>query len=67
MEIERYTKGIRKVFNSNVLPAGTEFNEIVRIVFKAGYEALVFNGDIYLVLEKDLWRKTPFRIDDFQF
>jgi len=48
-----YTKGIRKVYNSNVLSAGTDIRKTSRTALIAGYEAMSFKtGEIVNRLKK---------------
>ena len=61
-----YTNGIRKIFNSNMLPAGEHIDDLFPIVEASGYEALNFNGMIFILTKNNGWIKTPFVIKDFE-
>lgn len=62
-----YTNGIRKIFNSNFMAAGTKLIDIQALALEAGYRALSFNGIVYCFDDGmfQTWYKTPFLISDF--
>lgn len=68
-----YTKGIRKIFSGGV--AGGNLEEVKCLAAAAGYQALSFNGYIFIQdtdrgrcvtsRTKGTWYCTVFRIMDF--
>ena len=58
-----YTEAVTKVFNDS---QGGDLCEVRTRAYKAGYEALSFNGVIYIAVGSgDAWVKTPFIVQDF--
>lgn len=58
-----YVEAVRKVFND---PQGGDLGEVKTRAYKAGYDALSFNGVIYITVgDGSAWVKTPFIIQDF--
>ena len=61
-----YTQGIRKVFDTSGMSAGSEIEDSFIIARHAGYEALSFNGLIYVYdTKKDAWQTTCFTLKAF--
>jgi hypothetical protein len=61
--VKVFTKGVLKIFINH---QGFDIEEAKDKCFKSGYEALSFNGDIWVNLGvKDAWFKTPFTLSDF--
>jgi len=62
-----YTQGVRKIFNTNMMSAGIMIEDAFHIAKQAGYEALNFNGLIYVynTVTKE-WTTTCFTLDDFE-
>jgi len=62
-----YTNGIRKIFNTNGMGAGSLLEDSFSVAEKAGYEALSFNSLIYVYDPmQDTWRSTCFTLNDFE-
>jgi hypothetical protein len=61
-----YTCGIRHIFTSK---SAASLIEAKLQACDSGYEALNFNGDIYIKTEKEKnkWVKSCFRVIDFTF
>lgn len=59
-----YTDGIDKIYRNNV--AGIEKTEVFKQARKAGFDAVTFNGQIYVMTSTNTWVLTPFTLDDFK-
>jgi len=59
-----YTKGIRKILACNDF--GRSINYACEVAEKAKYDALCFNGQIFIKTANTGWVSTPFIISDFE-
>lgn len=65
-----YTEGIRKIYCNipDTIPK-PRIATLCRMAEAAGYNALSFNGDIFVWIKEDdfdAWVRTDFRLTDFQ-
>jgi len=58
-----YTKGIRKLFSPK---NASDFRQAINTTIIAGYELLLWNGMIYVVLDNKETINTTLTIEDFK-
>ena len=57
-----YTKGIRKI----ITPTALNLTQAINIANASDYDAVSFNGCVYVKIDRIEWIKSPFTLEDFQ-
>ena len=57
-----YTQGIRKIFDTANMTAGSDIYDAGDMARHAGFRVMTFNGDIYVLLSDQSWQLTGARL-----